>query len=77
MITRTFPTADFATGLDFVNRIGQLAEAAGHHPDLTLTYATVVVNLTTHDAGAVTSQDLDLAAQINNLWRRLKPGAES
>ena len=60
-ITAGYDTGDFATGLDLVNRIGAAAEAAGHHPDLALTYPSVTVTLTSHDVGGVTRRDLDLA----------------
>jgi 4a-hydroxytetrahydrobiopterin dehydratase len=61
----TFETGDFATGLRLVNRIGEAAESANHHPDLLLTYPKVEVTLTSHDAGGVTSRDLSMARQIN------------
>ncbi|ACU86062.1 pterin-4-alpha-carbinolamine dehydratase [Brachybacterium faecium DSM 4810] len=60
-----FATGDFATGLDLVNRIGAAAEAANHHPDLTLTYPEVGVTLSSHDVGGITSRDIDLARVIS------------
>lgn len=57
-------TGTFSRGLGFVNRIGELAEEAGHHPDLTLTYPNVDITLTTHDAGGLTRADVELAKQI-------------
>ena len=60
-----FETGDFATGLTFVQAIGALAEAADHHPDLSLTYSRVEVSLFSHDVGHVTQRDLDLARQIS------------
>ncbi|MGO2036913.1 MAG: VOC family protein, partial [Brevibacterium sp.] len=45
--------------------IGSRAEAAGHHPDVTLTFPHVDIRLTSHDTGAVTERDLDLAKQIS------------
>lgn len=62
-----FTTGDFATGLKLVNAIGERAEAADHHPDITLTYPTVDVTLTSHDAGGVTSRDIEMAKQISEL----------
>ena len=61
----TFETGDFATGLRLVNRIGEAAESANHHPDLVLTYPKVEVTLTSHDAGGVTSRDVDMARTIS------------
>lgn len=60
-LVATYATGDFATGLKLVNAIGDAAEVANHHPDLTLTYPTVGVLLTSHDSGGVTSRDIDLA----------------
>jgi len=58
---------DFATGLALVNAIGGAAAAADHHPDLTLTYADVIVALRSHDAHGITDRDIDLARQISRL----------
>ena len=60
-----FRTGDFATGLAFVNRVGAAAEGADHHPDVILTYPEVRVSLTSHDAGGLTSRDIDLAREIS------------
>lgn len=60
-----FKTGDFATGLALVNRVGAAAEAANHHPDISLTYAEVLISLRSHDVGGITSRDLDLARRIS------------
>ena len=60
----TFATGDFATGLRLVNLIGESAESANHHPDVTLTYPSVAITVSSHDVGGVTSRDVDLAARI-------------
>jgi 4a-hydroxytetrahydrobiopterin dehydratase len=60
-------TGDFTTGLALVNAIAGEAEAANHHPDLTLRYAAVDVRLSSHDAGGVTERDLRLARRIGEL----------
>lgn len=60
-----FATRDFRTGLDLVVRIGELAEAADHHPDVLLTYPSVEVTLLSHDVSAVTRRDVRLAAAIS------------
>jgi 4a-hydroxytetrahydrobiopterin dehydratase len=60
-----YRTGDFATGLRLVGRIGELAEEANHHPDVDLRYPTVAVTLWSHDAGGVTSRDVDLARKIS------------
>jgi 4a-hydroxytetrahydrobiopterin dehydratase len=60
-----FKTGDFATGLRLVNRIGELAESANHHPDVDLRYPHVNVALCSHDVFGVTSRDIDLARAIS------------
>lgn len=60
-----FATGNFAAGAAFVAAIADAAEAANHHPDVTLTYPTVEVRLTSHDQGGVTSRDVALARQIS------------
>ena len=60
-----FRTRDFATGLRLVGRIGELAEAANHHPDVDLRYPHVNVTLFSHDVFGVTSRDVDLARGIS------------
>ena len=64
-------TETFAGGLDLVDRIGQAAEEAQHHPDVRLSYGTVAVALSSHDAGGVTDRDVRLAVVINRIAREL------
>lgn len=71
-----FMTGNFATGLSLVAAIGELAEAANHHPDVTLTYPRVDVMLTSHDVGHVTQRDFDLAAKISEAARGLGIGSD-
>jgi 4a-hydroxytetrahydrobiopterin dehydratase len=58
---------DFIEAIAFVNNIVEPAEAAGHHPDLEISYNKVTVTLTTHDADGLTAKDFDLAQVISNL----------
>ncbi|GAB3587157.1 4a-hydroxytetrahydrobiopterin dehydratase [Calidifontibacter terrae] len=60
-----FRTGDFSTGLDLVNRIGASAEAANHHPDISLSYPEVIVTLVSHDVGGLTARDVALAKEIS------------
>jgi 4a-hydroxytetrahydrobiopterin dehydratase len=64
-IRRTYRFGDFREALAFVNRVGGLAEAAGHHPDIDIRYNTVTLALTTHDAGGLSAKDFDLARAID------------
>lgn len=63
--TRTFK--DFMAAVAFVNRLVPPAEAAGHHPDLAISYNRVMIDLTTHDAGGLTDLDFALAQIISAL----------
>jgi 4a-hydroxytetrahydrobiopterin dehydratase len=66
-LTRTFAHADFRAALAFVNKVGDLAEQAGHHPDIDIRYNKVRLGLVTHDAGGLTGKDFDLAGSVNKL----------
>lgn len=66
-ITRTFKFKDFVEAIAFVNKLVEPAEAAKHHPDLAVSYNTVVISLTSHDAGGLTQKDFDLAQTISQL----------
>lgn len=64
-ITRKFK--DFLAAMAFVNRLVDPAEAAGHHPDIYISYNRVDITLTTHDAGGLTEMDFQMAQTISNL----------
>lgn len=68
LINREFKFADFVTALDFVNKIGELAEEEGHHPDIFLSWGKVKVSLTTHAAKGLTENDFVVAAKIDQLF---------
>ena len=63
--TRRF--RDFIEAVEFVNRLVDPAEAAGHHPDLAISYNRVTIALTTHDAGGLTEKDFNLAKIISQI----------
>lgn len=63
-IRRKYKTAGWKGTLMVVNTIGHLAEAAFHHPDLTVSYAFVIVKLVNHAAKGVTDKDFELAERI-------------
>jgi 4a-hydroxytetrahydrobiopterin dehydratase len=58
---------DFAEALAFVNRLGAAAEAAGHHPDIFLTWGRVKITLWTHSIGGLSEADIHLAAEADKL----------
>jgi 4a-hydroxytetrahydrobiopterin dehydratase len=76
-IRRVYKTDGWPTTLMLVNVIGYCAEAAYHHPDLAVTWARVVVKLSTHSAGGITDKDFALARRIEEvvLWRPAEGGA--
>jgi 4a-hydroxytetrahydrobiopterin dehydratase len=63
-LEKTFKTVDFKTALEFVNRIGEIAEAEGHHPDLCFGWGSVKVTIFTHKIKGLTESDFILAAKI-------------
>jgi 4a-hydroxytetrahydrobiopterin dehydratase len=70
-IRRVYKTDGWPTTLMLVNAIGYVAEAAYHHPDLSVTWARVTVKLMTHSAGGITDKDFLVARRIEDvaLWR--------
>lgn len=66
-IRRKYKTSGWKATLMVVNSIGHLAEAAWHHPDLTVSYAFVIVKLCTHDVKGITDKDFELAAKIESV----------
>ena len=71
-LTRTFEHKDFVAALSFVNRVGDLAEKAGHHPDIDIRYNKVKMLLTSHDSGGVTRRDTRMAKQISEILEQSK-----
>ena len=61
-----FRTGSFAVGVELVDAIGRLADAADHHPDVDVRYRGVTVRLTTHDVGGLSERDIALARQISD-----------
>jgi 4a-hydroxytetrahydrobiopterin dehydratase len=74
-IRRKYKTSGWKGTLMVVNTVGHLAEAAWHHPDLTVSYAFVIVKLCTHSAKGITDKDWTLAKKIEEViqWQ---PGTE-
>lgn len=66
-----FRTGSFAAGVELVDAIGELADAANHHPDIDLRYRGVTVRLITHDLGGLSERDVNLARQITAAAREL------
>jgi 4a-hydroxytetrahydrobiopterin dehydratase len=66
-LSRKFAFQDFRSALGFVNRVGEVAEAEGHHPDLYLAWGKVEVKIWTHKIDGLTESDFILAAKIDSL----------
>jgi 4a-hydroxytetrahydrobiopterin dehydratase len=67
-LNKSFLFPDFKTALDFVNRVGAVAEEEGHHPDLCLGWGKVDVTTYTHKIDGLTESDFILAAKIDKLF---------
>jgi|SRR5579883_369907 4a-hydroxytetrahydrobiopterin dehydratase len=76
-LRRYYATDGWPITMMLVNAIGFVAEAANHHPDLSVTWARVGVKLRTHSAGGITGKDFELARRIEEvaLWRPPAGGA--
>lgn len=68
-ILRRFTFPDFKQALDFVNRVGALAEEQGHHPDILLAWGKVEITLWTHKIDGLTESDFVMAAKIDRLLK--------
>lgn len=66
-IERSFRFKDFSEAWGFMNRVALLAESQNHHPDWSNVWNRVRIELSTHDAGGLTENDMKLARAINAL----------
>ena len=67
MIKREFKFDNFIDAFGFMSKVALLSEKMDHHPDWQNTYNKVIINLTTHDKGGITINDIKLAESIDNL----------
>ena len=67
MLKKRSTFENFAASLAYVNRVGELAEAADHHPDIAFGWGYAELSLTTHDRGGITDVDISLARSIDRL----------
>jgi 4a-hydroxytetrahydrobiopterin dehydratase len=63
-IVKMFRFKEFLHGIEFVQKVAEIAEAADHHPDIHINYTRVTFVCSTHDAGGVTEKDFKLAENI-------------
>ena len=66
-IRRSFKFPDFQMALDFVNRVGAIAEELGHHPEIALTWGKAEITTWTHAVNGLTESDFNLAAKIDEI----------
>ena len=66
-MTREWTFSGFPESIAFVNKVAELAEAAGHHPDIDIRYNRVRLALVTHDAGGITEKDTGLARAVGRI----------
>jgi 4a-hydroxytetrahydrobiopterin dehydratase len=66
-LAKSYSFADFAGALEFVNRIGAIAEEQGHHPDIYMTWGKVSVEVWTHKIDGLTESDFILAAKFDEV----------
>ena len=72
-IRRKWVAKDFLVALDFFNRVGRIAQAEDHHPDLRLLgYRNVTIEFSTHDLGGLSENDFIMAAKIDRMPIELK-----
>lgn len=67
LLTKRYRFKDFAEALAYVNQVGVIAEAEGHHPDIELGWGRVSISLTTHAIGGLSENDFIVAAKIDGI----------
>ncbi len=67
MLAKSFHFKDFAETMAFVNKVAVIAEEEGHHPDMTISYADLSIELMTHAIGGLSENDYILAAKIDEI----------
>jgi 4a-hydroxytetrahydrobiopterin dehydratase len=66
-LSKSFGFPDFVSALEFVNRVGTVAEQEGHHPDIYLSWGKVEIRVWTHKINGLTESDFILAAKIDRI----------
>ncbi len=68
-LERQFKFKNFVETMKFVNKVADLAESEGHHPDLHIFYNKLTIELWTHAVGGLSVNDFIVATKINNIWQ--------
>lgn len=66
-LSKKFKFKNFAESLEFINKIGAIAESQDHHPDILLGWGYAEIFITTHDAGGITERDFQLAKALEKI----------
>ena len=69
-ITKTYSFKNYLNGIDFVNRIAELAEKNNHHPDIYISWCSINISITSHDLGGVTTNCVRLALDIDSIFEK-------
>ncbi|CAN5874491.1 4a-hydroxytetrahydrobiopterin dehydratase [soil metagenome] len=67
VLSKDFTFSDFPAAMDFVNRVAVIAEDEFHHPDITISYNTVGLQITSHEDGGITDKCVTVASRIDKL----------
>ena len=67
-IERNFTFDTFLEGIDFVNKISEIAEEQNHHPDLDIRYNKIKCRVMSHDVSSITDRDFNLAQVLNSIY---------
>ena len=67
LLTKTIQLTSYLDGVKLLNKIAEEADRQNHHPDMTLSYSTLTIELISHDAGEITDRDIALAQFIDTL----------
>lgn len=70
-ISKLYRFKKFMDGIRFIDKVAEMAEAADHHPDISVNYTRVTFTCSTHDAGGVTEKDFALASEIERAFKAL------
>lgn len=76
-LQKAYRVRDFLEALALTNAVGAIAEAEGHHPEITLTWGIVTIRIWTHKIDGLTESDFILAAKADQAFRETTPGPES
>ena len=66
-ISKSYTFDTYMEGIDFVQKIAELAERNNHHPDILIGWCSVLVNITSHDMGGITTNCVNLATSIDKI----------